>query len=129
MIGTLIVLIQLKFQKESLSPMETHGPFMIISFGAFCVTTSVSGIMFYTMNDLLSATYDMILYGAFWFSLILSHLSLAIVILIPQKLKWAGYTMLFVFFVAMVVFYFKGLKRLPEKEKKYTDNLEDLKVV
>ncbi|KAI3518090.1 hypothetical protein L1887_06475 [Cichorium endivia] len=126
MIGTLLVLIQLMFPND-LSPMETHDPFIIISFGALCMTTSASTILFYTMNDVLSPAYDKILYGAFWVSVILSYLSLVIVILIPEELEWAGYTMLFVLFLAMAWLYLKGLKRQPDK--KYTDNLEALEMV
>lgn len=78
--------------------------------------TLVAGIMFYTNNQLLSPAYDMILDIAFWFSLILSPLSLVVVILIPSNMKWVGYTMVFVLFVWMVVIYSRGFKRLPNKK-------------
>ncbi|KAI3724318.1 hypothetical protein L2E82_36090 [Cichorium intybus] len=126
MIATLLQFMESMLPDEP-SPMETHGPFMIILTGAFGMTISASGILFYTMNDLLSPTYEMILYGFFWISMILSCLSFGIVILIPKQLEWVGYTILFVFFVVIVWLYLKGLPRLPEK--KYEDNTEALEMV
>lgn len=127
MIGTLVLIIQLNFQKESIPPMETHCLFMIISFGALSMITLASGIMFYTNNQLLSPVYDMILDITFWLSLILSPLSLVLVILIPPNMKWVGYTLVFMLFVGIVVFYSRRLKRL--HDKKHADNFGDIEMV
>lgn len=113
--AVLVAFIPLKFSGTP-SAYETHGWFLIASIVAHAMTIFTSWIKFYTANDLQNAmkenfspVYNMILNSVFWFSAIMSHLSLVLVIIIPHEISWVGYAVLCPPFVVIFVLIFLGL--------------------
>lgn len=118
-VGTLLVtytpligLIQVKFQNGNMSPFKTHSFFMIISVVALVMATLTLRILFYINsrfeNECSSPIHHIILINIAWFSTLLAPLSLVLVLFIPTKLIWIGYSIVCALFLAIVACNFIG---------------------
>ncbi|KAJ9547846.1 hypothetical protein OSB04_020389 [Centaurea solstitialis] len=108
----LINLVQMKFQNESHSAFDTHGPFMNMSVIALYITALTSGILFYINDHLQSfmkGRFSLVVYvilkGVFYFSGILTPLSPTLVLLIPGKFSWIGYIIIGALFVIIGIYH------------------------
>lgn len=106
MYGPLIGLVQVKFQNNDESPFETHHLFMIMSVVAFSTSALFFRLLFYTTTTIPPPVYYMVVTSVILFLAILAPLSLVLVLFIPQRLIWIGYSVVCVLFLSVVTYNF-----------------------
>ncbi|KAD5316957.1 hypothetical protein R6Q59_032224 [Mikania micrantha] len=106
MYGPLIGLVQVKFQNNHQSPFETHTLLMIMSVIAFSTSAILSFIFLVSTTTNLPSISRAIISNVIFFLAVLAPLSLVLVVFVPPKLIWIGYSIVCLLLVTIVTYSF-----------------------
>ncbi|KAL8207996.1 hypothetical protein R6Q57_007408 [Mikania cordata] len=106
MYGPLIGLVQVKFQNNHQSPFETHTLLMIMSVIAFSTSAILSFIFLVSTTINLPSISHTIISNVIFFLAVLAPLSLVLVLFVPPKLIWIGYSIVCLLLVTIVTYSF-----------------------